>query len=495
MPRQDVHDGTLVHADVAGIQDWIIGHATELQIVRGGSRLLDRAFEDLVEALTTELGPPGELTDPGNSGWQLIARSSGELSLILTDREDADRIAALVRANLARQLPGLTITVGTASLNTAAAEEEKEEPGFLAAKRQARESAVSTGTRVPTSYHLGTETCEATGVATAVATPTSEGWHLSAESHRRRNEDAGDLDRSDVTLERRMDRIGAATRSARYAGYVAVISADGNAIGRRFQSLSSAVEVAAESRRIGEALSEMQNAAYDAAVDHHTAAGGTSPPPLNPVVRAGDDLRFVVPAHVALPFAAALIGASHDLQACAGVLLCHATLPFSLAHEASEQLLRQAKRASKGDQDGRTPPFVAFALESGSGVRHQLGQDVLSASPCHADQLAPLHQAAQQLDVGQTQLRRVIEALRQGGRAADREWKLWWLTLGPDAQDALRTLWGALGCSTDPAEQPFPLTRTREIDGVTGEVQVSPLADLLLVRGLTREPIRQEVGA
>ena len=494
MPLPDVHDQTLLHADVAGIQDWIIGHATELQIVRGGSRLLDRAFEDLIVALTAELGEPGDLTDPGDSSWQLIARSSGELSLILADRVDAGRIAALVRANLARQLPGLTITVGTASLNTAA---EEEEPGFLAVKRRARESAVSTGTRVPTSYHLGTETCEATGVATAAAQATTrEGWHLSTESHRRRAQDADDLDRSDVTLERRMDRIGAATRSARYAGYVAVISADGNAIGRRFQTLSSAVDVAAESQRIGEALTQMQNVAYDAAADHHTTSGGTVPLPLNPVVRAGDDLRFVVPAHVALPFAAALTGASENLQACAGVLLCHATLPFALAHEASEQLLRQAKRASKGDQDGHTPPFVAFALESGSGVRHQLGQDVLSASPYHADQqLTPLQHAAQQLDVGQTQLRRAIEALRQGGRVAEREWQLWWLTLGPDAQKAFWTLWGALGCSTDPGEQPFPLTRTREIDGVTDEVQVSPLADLLLVRGLTREPIRQEVDA
>lgn len=487
-------DGVLLYASVAGIQEWIVGNTTELRVVRGGSRLLEETFQSVVNDLKSLLGDYGTPAEPGIRRWQLIAQSSGQMSLLLDPDEDIESIATQVRGRLARELPGLTVTVGTASL---AGPTEPGETPFTAAKRRAMNEAVSTGTRVPAGYHLGTQVCDATGVATATCrttdrwqakSATPEGWRLSPDAWHRYDQDVGDIEHENVQVARDLASIGAATLSSRYAGYVGVISADGNAIGARFLGLSTAELVERESGRVADAIETMEQAAYSAALEHHAEQDGDLPLPVNPVVRAGDDLRFVVPGHVALPFAAALTDASSDLKACAGVLLCHANLPFNVAHDASEELLSRAKQASKSHPDADAPPYVGFAVEAGTGVRDELGDDRVSASPYASRELKKLLQAARLLEVSPTSVRNALGALERGGRIADREWALWYLAAPPQAQQQLKELWELFGAPGDPADTPFPVRRWRDGHGAPGERLVSPLGDLLILHSLETSP-------
>lgn len=477
---------TLVVAEVAGIQDWIVGNATELRIIRGGSLLLAEAFAAAEQRLLDEFGPAASITDQTADGarWQLVARASGRLVAIVPSTE-SDRIARELRALLAERLQGLAVTVGLGPMDTPP---QAGETPFDAARRAAREHLLPASTRQPVRYHLGTATCDASGVETASRVPTAEGWRLSPNSDRRQRADLADLDVPGVVLERRMSRIGAATRSARFRRYVAVVCADGNAIGARFRDLHTAAEVARASADIARGVEEVEEAAYRAAVDLHEQLGGTAPLPVNPLMRAGDDLRYVVPAHVALAFAHALTS-SALLPACAGVFFCHDTLPFSQSHAAAEELLATAKRASKAEGDG-TAPFVGFALQSGSGVGTLNEHDRRTASPYRSQELPALQAAARSLDASSSQLRRTSDAIGRGGRVAEREWALQWLSASAEQRRLLADLWEALGSSGPVEERPFPVRRWLDAD-----VETSPIGDLLLLRQLMTSGDDTEVRA
>lgn len=465
----------LLVAEATGLQDRIVGNATELRIIRGGSLLLADAFADAERLITSELGPAADINaDATVSGWQLVARTSGRL-LAIVPGDVAERLAARIRALLGERLPGLSISVGLGSFDHPPRDGET---SFDVARRTARERVLTTATRRPATYHLGTATCDASGVETASQMTTAEGWSLSETSDRRQRADLSDPDIEGVMVERRMDRIGRATLSARFGGYVAVVCADGNAVGARFRDLHTAAEVARESESIARGVDEAEQAAYRAALDLHHQLGGALPLPVNPLMRAGDDLRYVLPGHVALSFAQQLVSASSNLQACAGVFFCHASLPFTQSHDAAERLLGTAKRASRAGGDGTTA-HVAFALQSGSGVGDLTVSDRSSASPYRADHLTALLTAARTLDSSTSQLRAVRDALLRGGRIAEREWALHWLNATRDQRDALTRLWAALGCRDSVAEQPFPASRDRH-----GWLQVSPIGDLMLLRQL-----------
>ena len=480
-------EATLLVAEVAGIQQWIVGNATELRIIRGGSLLIAEAFAAAEDHLRAVLGPPVHLEGGTQevAGWQLVARSSGRL-LATVPRTSAPELAHRIRALLADHLPGLAVTVGLGPLRTPPLDGETP---FDAARRAAREEVLPGATRQPATYHLGTATCDASGVETASRRSTAEGWSLSPASDRRQRADLTDPQLDDVAVERRMDRIGRATLSARFKGYVAVVSADGNAVGARFRDLHSAEEVALESAAVAQGVEEAEAAAYGAAVQLHRQLGGAVPLPANPLIRAGDDLRYVLPAHVALPFAQQLTSASPALPACAGVFFCHASLPFSQSHEAAESLLASAKRASRADGDG-TAPFVAFALQSGSGVGDVTLQDRRTASPYRAGELPALLAAASALDTSSSQLRATSEAIRSGGRVAAREWELQWLAATRDQQQQFARLWEALGCDEPVGDHPFPALRDRG-----GDTQVSPIGDLVLLRQLMSTREDAEAGA
>ncbi len=476
--------GAVLVLDTGGIQDWIIGHATELRHIRGGSNLVAYAFEELERDLDAELGASTHPEDTGapSTGWWRIIRSSGRLVAVLPDLASAHRARDIAAGRLAADVPGLEVSAGIASVHDG-------EDAFADALTEARRSARPLVPVALPAHDLGADTCGVSGVETALggrSGPDADA-RRSAMTRRRAVADEAEPEAEGVVLERRMDRIGAATPSGRFKGYVGVVCADGDGVGARFAAKRRPRELRDESVLVHDAVDAAERSAYAAAVDAHVSLGASSPLPVNPVIRAGDDLRFVVPAHVALAFALGLATGSREVPISVGVLVCHSGLPFATAHGAASELLDVAKADARdaGAPGAAREPRIAFAVESGAGVRGQLIDARASASPYRPDELRAL--LGFRADVSTGQLRDAVQALRTGGRIAEREWALHRLEAvrGEEAGDryrsALAELWRALGCE-DP-DQPFP-SRRRRGGSDAGTAPCSPVGDLLLMAAL-----------
>lgn len=479
----DAHGAVLV-LDTGGIQDWIIGRATELRHIRGGSNLVAQAFEALERDLDAAFGDSTAPHDSGapQEGWWRIIRSSGRLVAVLPDLDGAGRARNLAAGRLATDAPGLEVTAGIAPLAGGA-------EAFPEAIAEARRTAAPLVRVLPPAHDLGADTCDVSGVATALAGrsgPDADA-RRSTMARRRAGADEAEPDAAGVRLERQIGRIGAATPAGRFSGYVAVVCADGDGVGARFASKRDARALLEESERVHQAVEAAERSAYAAAVGVDGSAG---PLPVNPVIRAGDDLRFVVPAHVALEFALGLATGSQDVPISVGVLICHAGLPFATAHAAASDLLDVAKadaRRADGEEgaDGVREPRIAFAIETGSGVRGQLIEQSVSASPYRPRELRALLEFRSGVSTGQ--LHDAIEALLVGGRVAEREWSLHRLEAvrGEAAAERYRAdlaeLWRAFGC--DEPDEPFPAHRRRG-GPATDPEPCSPIGDLLLLAAL-----------
>lgn len=245
---------------------------------------------------------------------------------------------------------------------------------------------------------------------------------------------------------------------------------DGNAIGQRFARLSGAKQLAEASAELKRQVTANIHAALAAA---HADDGRQSPLPVNLLMQAGDDIRLILPAHVAIR-AAARLCASQDLPGCAGVVIAHASMPFFDVHEHAEQLLdREAKKHARMRDPQQPPAVVSFAVESGSRPR-QPGEhpDPITATPYLATDVLQLADTADALTTTNHAIRRVCDALRTGGRIAAREWELFVTRCSDNDRARLASLWDHFGRRLD---NPWVTDDNR-----------SPMGDLLLLRSLRR---------
>jgi CRISPR-associated protein Cmr2 len=193
------------------------------------------------------------------------------------------------------------------------------------------------------------------------------------------------------------ETIGACSRRN---GYVGLVYADGNAMGRLVQNLSGPNECRAFSELVD---GNIRQACYEAltqicsseiAEAREDLANGKRPGPLpaDILLLGGDDLLVLLPMDRALNFAIAVTetfqrltwddqvqGAARDylnsrlsgrgLTVSCGVALAPARYPFYLLLDLAEELLRSAKRG--GSLDAETtkywaPAYVDFHLVAGS---------------------------------------------------------------------------------------------------------------------------------
>jgi hypothetical protein len=192
-------------------------------------------------------------------------------------------------------------------------------------------------------------------------------------------------------------------------GYIGLVYADGNRMGRLVRELDRVETCAAFSAVVDscirEACYQALSEACAAEVRRNRLAlrAGAAPTPLpaDILLLGGDDLLVAVPADRALPFAegvarrfeeitrAAIAALPEDgtrqfftsrlgdrgLTVSCGVALARAGYPFYLLVELAEQLLASAKRGGADRPEGgvyRAPAYVDFHLVAGSSG-HDLG--------------------------------------------------------------------------------------------------------------------------
>jgi hypothetical protein len=132
-------------------------------------------------------------------------------------------------------------------------------------------------------------------------------------------------------------------------GPIAVIHADGSGVGKRLLQLSSHDE----QQEFSEALKRASDAATTAAVETLSSTRGKIL--ARPIVAAGDDLTYILPAKGARKFCETWLSAFEDdtrsrerelkgqLYGGAGLVYVHQGYPFSKAYELAESLCKRAK--------------------------------------------------------------------------------------------------------------------------------------------------------
>jgi len=488
--------GGLVRAQLEGIQEWITAGATELAVLRGGSRLLWEAFHEAAEELREHLrqvgveevsrAEAGRGDAPPDHGYWLPVVASGTLTGVFADHQLAYDAAAQLRRGLRARLPGGVVDVGVAPFT--AGETTSDGTAFQQAIRsvtslESRDAGPPAGVLPP--LLPGTVLCAACGASTATQAPprrdrdASAPWCDACIARQRASQHRGDIAGVEgVELAPEFRDIGSATRADRYRGYMGIIAADGDGVGQRVTRLTTPADLHALSREIEEAVEEALAAALRAGV----AARDTADPlPYNPVVRAGDDVCLAVPADVAVPVAAAMATAVPTLPMSAGVLICHDSLPFSTALDAAKDLEGRAKKASRASGDDQPEPHVAFAVESAGAVRAELASDHNQGLAYPARLVDAVASAATGLTMSPHRAGNVVTALREGGRLAEREWRRAMLDEDRASRSALSEVYQQLGASMLTRDVPSPW-----LDEGRGEG--SPFEDLLLLRALRSTP-------
>jgi hypothetical protein len=494
----------IVTIEVDGIQEWILGTTTELRIIRGGSVVLDEVFRELEQVLEDALGSSQRDSEPAGppapDAWALPVCSSGSATVVVGSSIGVERVEAAVRGYMATALPDATVSLGHHAWTP--------DMGFAEARRHAAARMRPLVARVVSGHLPGTRLCTACGTASSDPRAPrvhdmSEPWYLCPSCRRRFDAvpDTGVLPEG-VEPEPRVGDIGAATPRGRWHGYVATVCADGNAIGQRFASLSSPAELTAASSQLKADIDTALGAGLVQARDAHRRLTGdvSATLPVNLLMRAGDDIRLVVPAHVAPEVALGLADSHEAFTACVGVAITHAGVPFSVTHELAEDVLDRAKARARA-QDERVPPAQIGMMVSSTSAPRDVPEDPLRGSPYDTAGFRALLDAAEQLRAPNHAIRRVADSLQVGGRVADREWQLFRRDLPPIAAAELAALWRALGADDLNAAWPLDDQALLASLDLAGDARArtmlpggtparrSPLRDLLILSQLREAPV------
>lgn len=239
-------------------------------------------------------------------------------------------------------------------------------------------------------------------------------------------------------------------RAGRRGGYVGLIYADGNAMGRLVQELDGVETCRAFSDIVDWGIREACYAALDLACksqiaevrDAQRTGEALSALPADILLLGGDDLLVLLPADRALSFAldvterferltqkkmAALAGRAKaffdqcvqggGLTISCGVVIAKANYPFYLLLELSEALLENAKRAGSRvkqvDEHYSAPTYVDFHVVAGASSHEleHLRKDDYFTDTSHPRTLRPLPR--EQL----LNLREGVDLLRQFPRS------------------------------------------------------------------------------
>ncbi len=174
--------------------------------------------------------------------------------------------------------------------------------------------------------------------------------------------------------------------------YFSIIHIDGNNMGQKFRACSTQAERSLLSdnvRRKTEGcfgklleLIERECESYRDFLDLGCNEKGKPFLPIRPIILGGDDVTFVCPAKLALPYAKAFMEfmmdpgsvqgidaeAAKTVDCCAGIAILKTTYPFFRGYELAEQLCDSAKRKMRGllaEEKGAGTSWMDFAILHG----------------------------------------------------------------------------------------------------------------------------------
>ncbi|NJN19154.1 MAG: hypothetical protein HC822_24310 [Oscillochloris sp.] len=393
---------TLTLLDTTGIQDYIFG-SNRLRENVTASFLVELATDDWIRALLRAY--------PQGSN-RLIFRGGGNVAILFDRAEDAKQVVRDLSRKLLIESPGLQLIAAHHTFDDTQHALGGADGVYAQLSRKIR-TLGQQRRDVHALAGLGvTRLCRSTGQPAVGEDQEEPGRPVSAEvaaKTNRRYRNAADrrlykfLRRGGVTRDllrryafsRDLDELG---RTHGESSYIAVVHADGNGMGRRFEALRERYPSAADNDRLLAEIERFYKALEDAgrqalqrtllrliiALDDDPAFAdlkrslalapdGRPYLPLRPIVFGGDDVTVVCDGRLGLTFAATYLeefqSAAANLPdekpgyACAGVAIVKTHYPFARAYALSTELCDASKDLVHAEAVRREPGFDAAALD------------------------------------------------------------------------------------------------------------------------------------
>lgn len=345
----------LYRSEAKGIQGYVLG-TSRMREIAGASALVDKLADDARAWIAARC--------PGAS---VIAAAAGGLQVLFADQATLARFASAWPMYCARTRPGLHVIQAWVAVQGGSPTEAERHALF----ERLEQDRVRPSPSLPEAGPL-TERSGRTGIA---AVSESHGMALQDAATRCKEAAKGD-GRFDARLLDEGRTFARGSDEGEFDdGYIAVIHADGNNIGRRFKATASFEELTRLSRGLGAATTKATRRAIEHVVklrarDRAWAGAGV---PMRPVVLGGDDLTIITRAADALPFSRAFLKAFEEesaslggdaMTASAGVAMVKLAFPFRAAYQLAEQLCKDAKRRARTQaatpDHAPTPAAIAF---------------------------------------------------------------------------------------------------------------------------------------
>lgn len=332
-----------------GIQRWILD-GQKLRDLAGGSALVERLTEEASQRAR---------------GARILQATSGSMTAVFPDRESLEAFASEWPMWAALRAPGLPILQAWVPAEQGLTELFRR---LAQARNRPRPQDFEAGPWVLRAARSGLPAIPNPGIHSAARSTALDVVALAKER----------------SLQNRGDAAGQVVTGGRPwgdfedmvlwpEGPVAVLHADGSGVGQMLMDLGGDFD---RLQRFSEALRESTRLATRDAV-----ASLPQAPRLRarPVVAAGDDLTWIVPAEDARTFASTWLAAleaysderrqdlgGDRIVGGAGLALVHRRYPFGQAYDLAEELCSAAKRASKAS--GRKTSVLAFRRVTTSRV-------------------------------------------------------------------------------------------------------------------------------
>jgi hypothetical protein len=396
---------TITVIDTSGIQGYIFS-SNRLRENIGASHLVSEATGDWVEETLDKLGvsknQQEEPIETSRLNAELVYAGGGNTLIVFKSREIAINFTRILSERVLRDAPGINLVVAHKEFDW-----DKEHLYQVVKDLMEGEIDRRKNERIPSVPLLGlgvTAVCNSTQLPAVdrsnkyiqygddekadsylISTETKQKLKAVNRANKKLQNMFADVVDDDIyQFPYRIDHLG---RSERESSYVAIVHADGNGMGKRFQKYGEKAEnnrdYIQRMRDFSTSVDEAGKTALKAVVQVITKSVKEGKVvgklgefqlkekylPFRPLVYGGDDITFICEGRLGLELAALFLrefeeqpvaDSNKKLTACAGICVVKTHYPFARAYKISEELCKEAKKFVKENKEFEPDGFSAI---------------------------------------------------------------------------------------------------------------------------------------
>ena len=395
---------TITVIDTSGIQGYIFS-SNRLRENIGASRLVSEATGDWVENTLDKLGvtktQQNKPIETSGFDAEIVYAGGGNTLIVFKSREIAINFTRILSKRVLEKAPGINLVIAHADFDW-------DEDNLYQVVKDLMEGEIEDRKheRIPSAPLLGlgvTAVCNSTQLPAVdrskeyiqYGDDEADSYFISTETKQklkavdRANKElqkmfAEVVDQNIFQFPYRTDHLG---RSESESSYAAIVHADGNSMGKRFQkygedaknnrdyiqrmrdfstsveeagknALKTVVQVITKSVQEGKVVGKLGE--FKLKAKYYL--------PFRPLVYGGDDITFICEGRLGLELAALFIrefekqpvADCKKLTACAGICVVKTHYPFARAYKISEELCKEAKKLVKENKELEPDGFSAI---------------------------------------------------------------------------------------------------------------------------------------